>query len=244
MATAVPTIAAWRQHPPLTMLVDRDNDTRQMYAEFLKLAPCEILEAYDGREALAKAISQRPDMVFTETRLTGIDGFELCALLRSDPATHDTPIVFVTGDAFDADVRRAQMVGADAVLVKPCLPETLLLEMRRLLELSADVRARSRAISAKVQDQIERSTQLLKKSRDQVRRQTLSRAHLRGQTSEPPATPPSLVCPVCDHPLRYERSHVGGVNAQHPEQWDYYDCPAGCGTFQYRQRTRKLRSVS
>jgi hypothetical protein len=43
--------------------------------------------------------------------------------------------------------------------------------------------------------------------------------------------------------LQYLRSHVGGVSALNSEQWDYYECAAGCGTFQYRQRTRKLRQV-
>jgi hypothetical protein len=38
-------------------------------------------------------------------------------------------------------------------------------------------------------------------------------------------------------------SHVGGVNSLHREQWDYFSCPAGCGTFQYRQRTRRVRRM-
>jgi hypothetical protein len=67
---------------------------------------------------------------------------------------------------------------------------------------------------------------------------------VRVETDAPPAAPPSLVCPACDKPLVYARSHVGGVNARSSEQWDYFDCPSGCGTFQYRQRTRKLRRVS
>jgi hypothetical protein len=47
----------------------------------------------------------------------------------------------------------------------------------------------------------------------------------------------------CDLTLRYLRSHIGGVNARNPEQWDYFECARGCGTFQYRERTRKLRKV-
>jgi two-component system chemotaxis response regulator CheY len=55
---------------------------------------------------------------------------------------------------------------------------------------------------------------------------------------------PELLCPSCTGWLRHERSHIGGVNDRHPEQWDYYVCSASCGTFQYRQRTRKLRRVA
>jgi hypothetical protein len=56
-------------------------------------------------------------------------------------------------------------------------------------------------------------------------------------------TPPELVCPDCDAPLAYLRSHLGGVSSKHPEQWDYYECPNQCGTFQHRTRTRKVRKV-
>ena len=52
-----------------------------------------------------------------------------------------------------------------------------------------------------------------------------------------------LVCPSCDQALKYLRSHIGGVSARHLEQWDYFECPAGCGSFQYRERTKKLRKV-
>jgi hypothetical protein len=77
-----------------------------------------------------------------------------------------------------------------------------------------------------------------------LRRTILSRTYQRVETTEPPVAPPSLVCPDCDQVLRYQRSHVGGVSARHPEQWDYFECANGCGMFQYRRRTRKLKKVS
>src|SRR2546430_1626636 len=81
----------------LVLLADRDADTRLMYAEHLRQLAYEIDDAEDGREALAKAISRRPAVVVTETRLPGISGFELCRLLRHDPLTETIPIVVVTG---------------------------------------------------------------------------------------------------------------------------------------------------
>src|SRR5690349_15896226 len=113
----------------LALLVDRDPDTRQMYAEFLRQSQCEIDEAEDGREALAKALAHHPDIIVTETRLPGINGFDLCRLLRDDEMTREIPIVFVTGDAYAQDVKHAESAGADAVLVKPCLPEKLATEI-------------------------------------------------------------------------------------------------------------------
>ena len=227
---------------PCALLVDRDADTRHMYAEFLRQSACEIDEAEDGREALAKAIARHPDVIVTETRLSGISGIDLCRLLRTDPATSDIPIVVVTGDAFEADRARAQHAGADAVLVKPCLPERLAVELQAVLSHVRKMQAHVAAPRSSVAPQSDRAETAACDSPAR-RRPMLSRAHIRHDTTEPPAAPPALVCPMCDQPLRYLKSHIGGVSARYPEQWDDFECLGGCGTFQYRQRTRKLRRV-
>jgi two-component system, cell cycle response regulator DivK len=226
----------------LVLLVDRDTETRHMYADYLRLTLGEIEEAADGREALAKAISRRPDVIVTETRLPGINGFDLCGLLRRDTITHAIPIVVVTGDAHPADVTRAERAGANLVLPKPCLPEQLLNGMRQVLHRSAELRARGNAAREKLAGQLSRSEEILQRSRRSARK-PLSRAYKRHDTTAPPIDPPALICPTCDQPLVYQRSHIGGVSARHSEQWDYYLCPGSCGTFQYRQRTRKLRKL-
>jgi CheY-like chemotaxis protein len=241
--TVTHSLESMPDHPTLALLVDRDPDTRRMYAEYLRLSACDVEEAEDGREALAKAIARHPDVVVTETRLPGMNGFDLCQLLRLDPSTNRIPIVFVTGDAFESDVRRAEQAGADAVLTKPCLPEKLLGEIRRLVQISSELRARGANARAKFAVQAERSQQLIERAHGNLHRVMLSRAHKRADTTEPPTTPPALICPQCDLPLKYLRSHVGGVSARHAEQWDYFECSAGCGTFQYRERTRKLRKA-
>lgn len=243
MATAS-MLTAWTEGAPLALLVDRDADTRKMYAEYLRRSACRTDEAEDGREALAKAIAHHPDVIITETRLPGISGFELCTLLRRDSMTQAIPIVFVTGDAFTDDVHRAKKAGADAVLVKPCLPETLLEEIAKVLDHSRRVRERARAVLGKASREVGRSGELLERSQATYQRKVmLSRAHHRHDTSDPAIVPPALVCPACDAALRYLRSHIGGVNERHAEQWDYFECSSGCGTYQYRQRTRKLRKV-
>jgi two-component system, cell cycle response regulator DivK len=195
--------------PPVALLVDRDADTRLMYGEYLRQLTYQVDEADDGREALAKAISRHPAVIVTETRLPGMSGLELCRLLRHDSATRGIPIVVVTGDAFASDLTLAKAAGADAVLVKPCLPEQLEAEIRRVLS----------------------------ETREE------SRPHQPRDTADPPQPPPTLLCPECDEPLRYQRSRIGGVNDRHREQWDYFECRRRCGMFEYRQRTRKVRRV-
>ena len=213
-----------------------------MYAEILKFGHWRVDEASDGREALAKAIALRPDVIITETRLPGIDGITLCDLLRRDVATNMIPVVFVTGDAYAADVQRATAAGADLVLTKPCLPEELLTKLQQLFEPATALRGRAERVRSEARSRLARADALTRVT-DGLRRNTLKKAHQRGDTTNPPAPPPSLVCPACDRQLAYRRSHIGGVSSRHAEQWDYFECEKGCGTFQYRARTRKLRKV-
>src|SRR3954453_9217569 len=109
----------------LALLVDAHEDTRALYAKFLRFAAWQIDEADEGREALAKAIALRPELIVTELRLPGMSGFDLCRIVRSDPATAPAKLVVVTADPFEADIERARMAGADAVLVKPCAIDEL-----------------------------------------------------------------------------------------------------------------------
>jgi len=230
-------------YEPFSVLIaDHDEDTRSMYGEFLRHSGIALEEASDGPDALAKALAHAHDVVITDTRLPGISGYELCELLRRDTATRATPIIVVTGEAYARDVDRARRAGADSVLVKPCLPEVLLSEAQRLCRRSVELRRHSQELRERSIAEVSRSLQLQIRA-GRARGRAQSRQFSREDTTMPPLTPPELLCPSCDKPLAYQHSHVGGVSERHREQWDYYECANGCGTFQYRQRTRKLRHV-
>jgi hypothetical protein len=126
----------------------------------------------------------------------------------------------------------ALSAGATSVLLKPCIPEAVLAEAIRLLEATREADAPPAPAGP-----------LPATAPREGPRRGLSRSHVRGETAAPPTLPPGLICPQCDYPLDYKSSQVGGVSARNAEQWDYFACARGCGTFQYRQRTRKLRKV-
>ena len=216
------------RHAVRVLVADADDDTRSLYGESLRRAGWDVVDAADGRDALVKALSVRPTLVITETRLPMFDGYALCEVLRRDSATSTVPILLVTTETRPTELDRARAVGVDAVLNKPVTPDALLNEIQRILERSESPRTTERPPPD---------------SPHQQRRTSQAKAHLRTQTTTPPAPPPPLTCPSCDGPLKYEHSHVGGVSRRHAEQWDAFTCPT-CGMFEYRQRTRKLRRVS
>jgi len=131
--TAAPSAVAKER----ILLVDPDDDTRTMYREWFQQSGCEVVEAIDGREALAEALIRPPAFVICEIRLPFIDGHALCEILRRDYETARIPILVVTSDGRTAELARARAAGASAVLVKPATPEQLLQESTRLFAVAA-----------------------------------------------------------------------------------------------------------
>jgi two-component system, chemotaxis family, response regulator PixH len=226
-----------------TLVVERDADARETYAGFLRQCGCEVEEAQDGREALAKAFSRRPHVIVTATRLPGMSGFDLCRLLRTDTVTSSIPIVVVTSDTA-TEGRRALSAGADSVISNAASPDVLFSEIQQLLIRTRTLVAESRAARAESEHNRAETRRLLERANLGSKRVMLNHVHGRHVTTDPSAQPPALVCPNCYEPLKYLKSYIGGVSARHPEQWDYFECRTGCGTYQYRHRTRKLRQIA
>jgi CheY-like chemotaxis protein len=212
------------------LVVDADGDARALYRHWLTGGNVRVHEAVDGRDALVKVFALHPQVVVLDARLPFIDGLQLCALLRDDSTTASLRIVAVTGDGSPDHIRRFRELGADIVFVKPLTGEDLASAVRQ---------KEASAVSGEAKVEEHRNAKLPFVTRTVAK----ARAHERYMSTDPPQAPPHLRCPQCDAALQYDRSHVGGVSDRHPEQWDYFVCPAH-GVFQYRHRTRRLRSAS
>jgi CheY-like chemotaxis protein len=129
-SSAAPAAAG---RPPRILVVDDYADNREMYASFLEFSGLRVEEAESGNEALAKALASPPDLIVMDLSLPGVDGWQATRVLKSDPRTKQIPIVVVTGHALEGSLRRAREAGCDSFLKKPCLPEDLLAEIRRVL---------------------------------------------------------------------------------------------------------------
>ncbi len=100
------------------MLVEDDNNLREIYEARLLAEGYEIVSAKDGEEALALAVKERPDLIISDVMMPKISGFDMLDILRSTPETKDTKVIMMTALSQAEDKTRADKLGADRYLVK------------------------------------------------------------------------------------------------------------------------------
>jgi CheY-like chemotaxis protein len=119
---------------PLVLIVEDDRNTRVMYRDYLSSCGFRIADAHNGHQALAKAKELRPNVVLTDLAVPGMDGFEFCRALQQSDVTRDIPVLAVTGHSEYLDQPdRFRETGILHVLTKPCAPNVIEAELRRLL---------------------------------------------------------------------------------------------------------------
>jgi CheY-like chemotaxis protein len=126
---------------PLVLIVEDDLSTRVLYRDYLTHVGFRIIDAHNGNQALSKARELRPDVVLTDLAVPGMDGFEFCRALQQWDATRTIPILAVTGHSeYLEQPDRFRQAGILRVLTKPCAPDVIASELRRLLhEAQGDV---------------------------------------------------------------------------------------------------------
>jgi two-component system cell cycle response regulator DivK len=118
---------------PLVLVVDDYQDAREMYAEYLSFSGFRVEEASTGAEAIEKAFALRPDVILMDLSLPGMDGWTATRRLKNDERTKGIPVVALTGHALAGASEGARLAGCDAFVTKPCLPDELVVEVRRML---------------------------------------------------------------------------------------------------------------
>ena len=124
------------------LLVDDYSDAREMYTEYLEFMGYEVLQAQNGVEALERAIDSSPDIILMDLSLPIVDGWEATRRLKADKRTQSIPVVALTGHALAGISEGAREAGCDAFVTKPCLPEDLVKEIRRILDEPASKKSR------------------------------------------------------------------------------------------------------
>lgn len=109
-----------------TVLVIDDSATiRKLVAMTLQKQGHRVMEAAEMMEALAKLNEGTPDMILLDICLPGMDGYQICKIIKAYPSTKDVPIVMLSGKDGFFDKVRARLVGAHGYLTKPVVPDDL-----------------------------------------------------------------------------------------------------------------------
>ncbi|HEX9052951.1 MAG TPA: response regulator [Anaeromyxobacter sp.] len=119
------------------LIVDDSRTAVALLQVFLVGRDVQLFVARDGAEALEAGHSIAPDLVVTDAEMPRMDGYALCAAIRSDPALRAIPVVLLTSHGDAESRRRAAAAGASAFLTKPATPAALRTAVRDLLGAAA-----------------------------------------------------------------------------------------------------------
>jgi len=115
------------------LVVDDNEDNRQILIDLLSGAGYEVIEAVTGLDAVTIATREVPDLVLMDIQIPGIDGHEATRRIKSQPALARIPVIAVTSYALAGDDRKAAEAGCDDYVTKPYSPRALLAKVRVIL---------------------------------------------------------------------------------------------------------------
>jgi two-component system cell cycle response regulator DivK len=115
------------------LIVEDQEDNRAILRDLLSKSGYELIEATNGEEGVALALSQRPDLILMDVQLPIIDGYEATRRIKSNAELRSIPVIAVTSYALSGDEAKARAAGCDAYVAKPFSPRLLLAKIREYL---------------------------------------------------------------------------------------------------------------
>ncbi|MEA3403001.1 MAG: response regulator [Armatimonadota bacterium] len=115
------------------LLVDDERDLVFYTKLFLEEQGYEVIEAYDGQEALQVLKEQRPDIIVLDVAMPRLSGWDVLREIQDDPETADIPVLMLTARAEDADKARGWELGVTWYQTKPFELDELALVIERIL---------------------------------------------------------------------------------------------------------------
>ncbi len=115
------------------LVVEDQEDLRDVLRTLLVGSGYEMLEATDGLAGVAKAQSDRPDLILMDIQLPVLDGYEATRRIKTDPSLKATPVIAVSSFAMKGDEEKARAAGCDHYVTKPYSPLQLLRIIRGFL---------------------------------------------------------------------------------------------------------------
>ncbi|MES2870820.1 MAG: twitching motility response regulator PilG [Pseudomonadota bacterium] len=108
------------------MVIDDSKTIRRTAEMLLKNVGCEVITAIDGFDALAKIVDHHPHIIFVDIMMPRLDGYQTCALIKSNRAFKSTPVIMLSSKDGLFDKAKGRIVGSDQFLTKPFSRDELL----------------------------------------------------------------------------------------------------------------------
>ncbi len=124
---------------PTVMIVDDEMDTLLPLKRSLEVENYKIIEAYNGQEAIEKARTEIPDLVLLDLMLPGMDGYDVCNLLKKSISTKNIPIIMLTAKDTVRDTVKGLDTGADDYVTKPFNLNELKARIKSVLRRSRNI---------------------------------------------------------------------------------------------------------
>jgi CheY-like chemotaxis protein len=119
----------------LSVILAEDDPDIQLVARLaLKRAGFTVRVVGNGLEAIAAIAEGRPDVVLLDWMMPELDGLEACRRIKSDPATKDIPVIFLTAKSQESEIQRGLSLGASGYVTKPFDALTLGDEVKRIVD--------------------------------------------------------------------------------------------------------------
>ncbi|MGB9612856.1 MAG: response regulator transcription factor [Candidatus Margulisiibacteriota bacterium] len=116
------------------LIIEDHPETAKLISELLQFEGIETITASNGHEGIEKANAQKPDLILLDVMMPGIDGFEVCQKLKTNPETSHIPVIIVSIRAATESQKQGKQAGADEYLTKPFEPFKLIEVLKKYLK--------------------------------------------------------------------------------------------------------------
>ena len=116
------------------LVIEDQEDLRTILRDILTASGHEVIEAVHGGEGVAKAKSERPDLILMDIQMPVLDGYDATRQIKAEPGLKATPVIAVSSFAMTGDEEKARAAGCDGYVTKPYSPVKLLAMIQSFLD--------------------------------------------------------------------------------------------------------------
>ena len=117
----------------LILIVEDDDKTLKLLRDMLQAHGYRVIEATSGREAIERAVKEKPDLITMDLQLPVMNGLDATRVIKTDPATRNIPVIAITASAMKGQEQVALEAGCDAYVCKPFDIDALLEKVKEYL---------------------------------------------------------------------------------------------------------------